>query len=85
MRIDIITVIPELLAGPLDNSIIRRACDKGLAEIHVHNLRDYTLNKHRKVDDYPFGGEAGMVMTIQPVDACISHLPAYGQFPLPAR
>lgn len=74
MRIDIITVIPELLAGPLDNSIIRRACDKGLAEIHVHNLRDYTLNKHRKVDDYPFGGEAGMVMTIQPVDACISHL-----------
>lgn len=74
MRIDIITVLPELLESPLGNSIIKRACDKGIAEIHVHNLRDYSLNKHRKVDDYPFGGEAGMVMTIQPIDDCISRL-----------
>lgn len=57
-------------------SILKRAQDKGLAEICVHNLRDYTTNKHRKVDDYPFGGEAGMVMTIQPIDACISALKA---------
>lgn len=74
MRIDIITVLPEMLRGPLDCSIIERAKRKGLVEIEVHNLRDYTTNKHRKVDDYPFGGEAGMVMTIQPVDACISAL-----------
>ncbi len=55
-------------------SILKRAQDKGLVEIHVHNLRDYTTSKHRKVDDYPFGGEAGMVMQIQPIDACISKL-----------
>lgn len=76
MRIDIITVLPEMLRGPLDCSILQRAKNKGLAEIVVHNLRDYSTNKHRKVDDYPFGGEAGMVMTIQPVDACISSLKA---------
>lgn len=76
MRIDIITVLPEMLESPLNCSIIKRARDKGLVEIHVHNLRDYTTNKHRKVDDYPFGGEAGMVMQIQPVDACISKLKA---------
>ncbi len=76
MRIDIITVLPEMFESPLNCSILKRACDKGLAEIHVHNLRDYTLNKHRKVDDYPFGGEAGMVMGIQPIDACISALKA---------
>lgn len=74
MRIDILTVIPEMLESPLNTSILKRAQDKGIAEIHVHNLRDYTTNKHRKVDDYPFGGEAGMVMQIQPVDACISKL-----------
>lgn len=74
MRIDIITVLPEMLDRPLNCSILKRAQDKGLVEIAVHNLRDYTTNKHRKVDDYPFGGEAGMVMQIQPVDACISHL-----------
>lgn len=74
MRIDIITVMPEMLQGPLTCSILKRAQDKGLAEIVVHNLRDYTLNKHRKVDDYPFGGEAGMVMQIEPVDRCISSL-----------
>lgn len=76
MRIDIITVLPEMFESPLNCSILKRARDKGLAEIHVHNLRDYTLNKHRKVDDYPFGGEAGMVMGIQPIDACISALKA---------
>jgi len=76
MRIDILTVLPEMLESPLGCSIIKRASDKGLVDIHVHNLRDYTTNKHRKVDDYPFGGEAGMVMQIQPVDACISRLKA---------
>ena len=65
-----------MFESPLNCSILKRARDKGLAEIHVHNLRDYTINKHRKVDDYPFGGEAGMVMGIQPIDACISALKA---------
>lgn len=74
MRIDIITVLPEMFESPLSSSILKRARDKGLVEIYVHNLRDYTVNKHRKVDDYPFGGEAGMVMSIQPIDACISAL-----------
>lgn len=74
MRIDFLTVLPEIFDSPLNCSILKRACDKGLVEFHVHNLRDYTTNKHRKVDDYPFGGEAGMVMQIQPVDACISQL-----------
>lgn len=76
MRIDIITVLPEMLTSPLSCSILRRAQDKGLVEIHVHNLRDYTTNKHRKVDDYPFGGEAGMVMQIEPIDRAISALKA---------
>ena len=74
MRIDILTVLPEMLESPLGCSILRRAQDKGLAEIHVHNIRDYSTNKHRKVDDYPFGGEAGMVMMIEPVERCISSL-----------
>lgn len=74
MRIDILTVLPEMLESPLNCSILKRAADKGLAEIVVHNLRDYSANKHRKTDDYPFGGEAGMVMTIQPVDDCITAL-----------
>ena len=74
MRIDILTVMPEMLESPLGCSILKRAQDKGLVDIVVHNLRDYTTNKHRKVDDYPFGGEAGMVMQIQPVDDCISKL-----------
>mgnify|MGYP001032013461 CR=1 FL=1 len=74
MRIDILTVLPEMLESPLGCSILKRAQDKGLAEIVVHNLRDYTTNKHRKVDDYPFGGEAGMVMQIEPIDRAISAL-----------
>ena len=74
MRIDILTVLPEMIESPLGCSILKRAQDKGLAQIVVHNLRDYTTNKHRKVDDYPFGGEAGMVMQIEPIDRAISHL-----------
>ena len=80
MRIDILTVMPEMLESPLGCSILKRAQDKGLAEIVVHNLRDYSTNKHSKVDDYPFGGEAGMVMQIQPVDACISKLKAEREY-----
>ena len=76
MRIDIITACPELLESPLNHSIIQRAKDKGLAEIYVHNLRDYTLDKHRKVDDYAFGFSAGMVLQIEPIDRCISALKA---------
>ena len=76
MRIDIITVMPEMLESPLGCSRWKRAQDKGLVDIVVHNLRDYSLNKHRKVDDYPFGGEAGMVMQIEPVARCISALDA---------
>ena len=76
MRIDIITVLPEMLESPLGCSILKRAQDKGLVEIKVHNLRDYTTNRYRKVDDYPFGGEAGMVMQIEPVDRAISSLKA---------
>ena len=76
MRIDILTVLPEMFESPLGCSILKRAQEKGLAEIVVHNLRDYTTDKHRKVDDYPFGGEAGMVMKVQPVEACINALKA---------
>ena len=64
MRVDIITVLPELLDGPFSASILKRAQEKGLAEIHVHNLRDYSTQKQKSVDDYAFGGGAGMVMTI---------------------
>ncbi len=74
MRIDFLTVVPEMFDGPLGCSILKRAQAKGLVEMHVHNLRDYTTNKHRKVDDYPFGGEAGMVMQIEPIDRAISAL-----------
>jgi len=74
MRIDILTVLPEMFDSPLGCSILKRAQAKGLAEFHIHNLRDYTTNKHRKVDDYPFGGEAGMVMQVEPIDRCISAL-----------
>ncbi len=74
MRIDILTVLPEMIESPLNCSILKRAQDKGLAQIVVHNLRDYSTNKHRKVDDYPFGGEAGMVMQVEPIDRAISAL-----------
>ncbi len=74
MRIDIITVLPELLASPFEHSILKRAKDKKLAEIEIHNLRDYSTNKHRKVDDYAFSGGAGMVLQIEPIDNAINHL-----------
>lgn len=74
MRIDIITVLPEMIEGFFNCSIMKRAKDKSLAEIHIHNLRDYTTDKHRRVDDYPFGGFAGMVMKVEPIDRCISFL-----------
>ncbi len=76
MRIDIITVIPEMIEGFLNESILARAQKKGLVEIHLHNLRDYTLDKWRRVDDYPYGGFAGMVMQCEPIDRCISALKA---------
>lgn len=80
MRIDIITVLPEMLEGSINCSILKRAQDKGLAEIHLHNLRDYSADKHHRVDDYPFGGEAGMVMTIEPIDNAIAALKAQRRY-----
>ncbi len=74
MRIDIITVLPEMIEGFFNCSIMSRAQKKGLAEIYIHNLRDWTFDKYRRVDDYPFGGSAGMVMKIEPIDRCISEL-----------
>ena len=74
MRIDIITVLPEIIDGAINCSILKRAQDKGLVELKLHNLRDYGIGKHRRVDDYPFGGEAGMVMQIEPIDNAIAHL-----------
>jgi len=76
MRIDIITVLPELLRSPFEASILKRAQDKGIVEVHLHNLRDYSTNKHKNVDDYQFGGGAGMVMMIEPIDTIISKLKA---------
>ncbi len=80
MRIDIITVLPELLRSPFEASILKRAIDKGLVEVHLHNLRDYSTNKHKNVDDYQFGGGAGMVMMIEPIDLCISKLKSERQY-----
>ncbi len=74
MRFDIITVLPELLESPLNHSIMKRAKDKGLLEVHLHHLRDYAPGKHRQVDDYQFGGGAGMVMKPEPIAACIDGL-----------
>lgn len=76
MRVDILTVLPEMIEPFIGMSMLRRAQDKGLAEIVVHNLRDYTTNKWRRVDDYPFGGAAGMVMQIEPVERAIEALRA---------
>lgn len=74
MRIDIITLLPELLRSPFEASILKRAIDKSIVEVFFHNLRDYTTNKQKSVDDYPYGGGAGMVMNIQPIDDCITKL-----------
>jgi tRNA (guanine37-N1)-methyltransferase len=74
MRIDIITIFPGIFNGPLDFSIIKRSMDKGIVEIHLHDLREFARNKYKSVDDYPFGGGAGMVMMIEPITECISWL-----------
>lgn len=74
MRIDIITVVPDILRSPFEASILQRAIKKGLVEIHLHNLRDYTTDNYKQVDDYQFGGGAGMVMMIEPIDKCITKL-----------
>ena len=74
MRFDILTLFPEMFEGIFSVSILKRARDKGLAEYHLHNIRDYSTDKHRRVDDYPFSGESGMVMKIEPVAACIRKL-----------
>ena len=76
MRIDIITVLPELLKSPFEASILKRAIEKGLVEVHLHNLRDFATNSYNQIDDYQFGGGAGMVMMIEPIDKCISGLKA---------
>ena len=74
MRIDIITILPKLLEGPFSDSILKRAQNKGLVEINIHDLRVHSTDKHHKIDDYAFGGGAGMVMMIEPIDRCISEL-----------
>ena len=74
MRIDIITLFPDLIKSPFESSILKRAVNSGKADIHFHNLRNYATNKHKQVDDYPFGGGAGMVMMVQPIDRCIKML-----------
>ncbi|MCB0523530.1 MAG: tRNA (guanosine(37)-N1)-methyltransferase TrmD [Lewinellaceae bacterium] len=80
MRFDIITVLPELLESPLNHSIMQRARDKGLLDVHLHQLRDYATGKHRQVDDYQFGGGAGMVMKPEPIAACLDKLLAERQY-----
>lgn len=74
MRIDILTLLPRLLESPFADSILKRATDKGLVEVGIHDIREYSKDKHKKADDYAFGGGAGMVMTIQPIDDCVASL-----------
>lgn len=80
MRIDIISVLPELMESPFQTSILKRAMDKGLAEVHFHHLRDWAINKHRQIDDEPYGGGAGMVMMVEPLDKCISELKSHREY-----
>jgi tRNA (guanine37-N1)-methyltransferase len=80
MRIDIISVLPELMESPFKTSILKRAMDKGLAEVHFHQLRDWSINKHKQIDDEPYGGGAGMVMMIEPLDKCISELKSHRSY-----
>ena len=80
MRIDILTVVPELLESPFNHSILKRAKDKGLAEIFIHNIRDWSTDKHKKVDDYAFSKGAGMVMSIEPIDLAISELKSQREY-----
>ncbi|MDZ4668080.1 MAG: tRNA (guanosine(37)-N1)-methyltransferase TrmD [bacterium] len=74
MQIDILTLFPQIFEGPFTQSIIKRAVERGLVQIEMHNIRDYSLSKHKNVDDYPFGGGAGMVMSIEPIDRCLNQL-----------
>ncbi|MFY0625323.1 MAG: tRNA (guanosine(37)-N1)-methyltransferase TrmD [Reichenbachiella sp.] len=74
MRIDILTCVPDMFKGTVDQSILKRAADKNIASIHIHNLRDYAINKQKQIDDYAFGGGAGMVLMIEPIDKCITWL-----------
>ncbi len=80
MRIDILSVVPGLLESPLNHSIIQRAKDKGIVEIYIHNIRDYSEDKHRRVDDYSFGGDAGMVMRLEPIVKAIETLTAEREY-----
>ena len=80
MRIDIITLFPELLRSPFEASIVKRAIEAQKAEVHFHDPRDYSNNKYRQVDDYPYGGGAGMVMMIEPLDKCIAELKAQREY-----
>jgi tRNA (guanine37-N1)-methyltransferase len=80
MRIDILTILPELLESPLDHSILKRAKENGFIEVNLHNIRDYAQNKHKQVDDYVFGGGAGMVMSVEPVDILINKLKSERQY-----
>lgn len=80
MRIDIISVLPELMESPFKASILKRAMEKGAAEVHFHHLRDWGIGKHRQVDDEPYGGGAGMVMMVEPIDQCISKLKSERQY-----
>ena len=74
MRIDILTVVPDLLRSPFEASILQRAIDKKIVSVHLHNLRDYSSNNYKQIDDYQYGGGAGMVMMIEPIDKCITQL-----------
>ncbi|MED5363701.1 MAG: tRNA (guanosine(37)-N1)-methyltransferase TrmD, partial [Bacteroidota bacterium] len=76
MRIDILSVVPELLSSPFEVSILKRAQEAKLVEVHVHNIRDYSSNRYKQVDDYPYGGGAGMVLMIEPIAKCIESLQA---------
>lgn len=80
MRIDIISVVPDILTSPFEVSILKRAIEKGLVEIHIHNLRDYVTDNYKQIDDYQFGGGAGMVMMIEPIDKCITGLKAEREY-----
>ena len=80
MRVDVLTILPKLLEGPFSDSILKRAQEKGICQIHIHNIRQFSKDKHQSVDDYAFGGSAGMVMTLQPIVDCIESLTQERQY-----
>ncbi len=80
LHLDILTVLPELLKGPFDHSILKRAQQKQLVELEIHNIRDYSTDKHKSTDDYQYGGGAGMVMMVEPIDNCLKHLNSLRNF-----